>query len=196
MECMIFLSELKEKLNAKQWGYGDIYQSARIWRQLSVAAVSGQFQQKHAEGLQIYLGRTGKGQDWTHSPGTGKTCRSTDCHKATEFLKIRLGLEVHTNKTTIYDANHGVSFLGAYLKPHRCYIHTKTLSRLLNCLKKVIKEEKPVVICNSINSYLGTLSHYYSYRLRYNIMKSHPELFRYGYFGKSILKYRLRHTYN
>ena len=79
------------------------------------------------------------------SPGTGKTCRSTDCHKATEFLKIRLGLEVHTNKITIYHANHGVSFLGAYLKPHRCYIHTKTLSRLLNCLKKVIKEEKPIV---------------------------------------------------
>lgn len=112
---------------------------------------------------------------------------------ATVFLKQRLELEVHPDKTIICHADHGVGFLGAYLKPHRRYIHRKTLHRISNGIKRVIVYEKPAIICNSLNSYLGILSHYYSYRLRYHIMRLNSELFRYGYFGKSLLRYRLHH---
>lgn len=113
---------------------------------------------------------------------------------AAVFLKQRLKLDIHPDKTIICHADHGVGFLGIYLKPHRRYIYRKTLHRISNGIKRVIIYEKPANICNSLNSYLGILSHYYSYHLRYNIMRLYPELFRYGYFGKSLLRYRLRHS--
>lgn len=114
--------------------------------------------------------------------------------KVVEMMVLIFRANRSKDKTIICHADHGVGFLGAYLKPHRRYILRKTLHRISNGIKRVIVYEKPAIICNSLNSYLGILSHYYSYRLRYNIIRLNPELFRHGYFGKSLLMYRLRHT--
>lgn len=113
---------------------------------------------------------------------------------ATIFLKQRLKLEAHPDKMTICHTAHGVGFLGAYLKPYRRYIHIKSLQHISDGVDSLIScpFRSPSTIQSSLNSYLGTLSHYYSYRLRCNIIKNHPELFKYGYFGKSLLKFHLR----
>lgn len=110
---------------------------------------------------------------------------------ATEFLRQELNLEVHPDKTIICDIRNGVGFLGAYMKPHRKYIHRKTLKNIRNKLRNLDSCDIPAGIHSSMNSYLGTLSHYYSYNIRYNIVKEHPHFFKYGYYGKSLLTYRI-----
>ena len=110
---------------------------------------------------------------------------------ASDFLIRRLQIETHPDKTIICNILHGTGFLGGYLKPYRRYVDKKSLRRISSGIIRLRSEYNLHRIHASLNSYLGSLSHYHSYHIRQRIMKNHPYLTRYGYFGKSILKFHL-----
>jgi len=108
------------------------------------------------------------------------------------FLLNTLKLEINRDKTRICNIRHGVGFLGAYIRPYRTYMQINTLKRIRKSIKELESVTDPHSIFSSVNSYLGALSHCYSYRIRMSIINDNRHLFRYGYFGKSGLTYRLR----
>lgn len=93
-----------------------------------------------------------------------------------QYLKNELLLELHPKKIYLQHINNGVSFLGAYIKPYRIYIKNsvkgnfyKKIEEFNDILKKskienIDKNNKKAVVC--INSYLGMVSHFSSYKLR------------------------------
>ena len=108
--------------------------------------------------------------------------------KISSFLQRELGLEIHQNKTRIFDAYHGVEFLGAFIKPFRTYISSSSLRRIEKRVKScdVIGNKKLYL---SINSFLGVLSHYDSYCLRRVMFGNNEKLKIIGRFDCGYLKY-------
>jgi retron-type reverse transcriptase len=87
------------------------------------------------------------------------------------FLAKELALELHPKKITIRKFRQGVDFLGYILLPHHRLLRTKTKQRIFKKLKKRIRKYKGGVITKqtleqSLQSYLGVLSHCNSYKLQ------------------------------
>lgn len=110
--------------------------------------------------------------------------------KISRFLELELGLKINREKTKIVDVNHGVEFLGAYIKPFRTYISSSSKQRIETKLKYIHTLESNRM-CSSINSYLGIFSHYKSYCLRRVLFGNNYWLNLYGHFTKDWLTYRL-----
>ena len=106
------------------------------------------------------------------------------------FLKEELGLKVHPYKTRIFDASHGVEFLGAYIKPFRTYISSSTLKRIKKKLIGINVQDKKY-LQSSINSFLGVFSHYESYCLRRVLFGNNERLKKEGNFDGSCLRFML-----
>lgn len=86
------------------------------------------------------------------------------------FLSDKLTLELHPKKITIREFHQGVDFLGYILLPHHRLLRTKTRQRIFKKLENRIKEYKNGTISEqtleqSLQSYLGVLSHANTYRL-------------------------------
>ena len=109
------------------------------------------------------------------------------------FLEEELGLSLHPDKLVICDVRHGVGFLGAYLKPYRKYIHNESLRRVKEGVESLRKVHDAEVLRASIDSYLGVMSHYASYNLRYKVFCTRRFLYRYGWFGSGIQTFKVRH---
>ena len=106
------------------------------------------------------------------------------------FLSSELGLTLHDGKLMIRDVRHGVEFLGAYLKPHRNYVSRPTLKRMTR--KIALLPSRPASQqFASLNSFLGVLGHYKSYRVRCRLFLSRPEFTHHGYFTPWLRTYRL-----
>ena len=105
------------------------------------------------------------------------------------FLYDELGLKINLQKTKIYDAYHGVEFLGAYIKPFRTYISSSSLKRIKRKVNKCEIEDKKH-LQSSINSFLGVFSHYDSYCLRRVIFGNDERLNRAGKFDDDYLRYK------
>ena len=82
-----------------------------------------------------------------------------------QFLMDELGLELHMGKLHVRDVRDGVEFLGAFVKPWRTYVSNKTLQRIRKNLRTLDLRDREHV-SNSVNSYLGVLSHHATYNLR------------------------------
>lgn len=106
-----------------------------------------------------------------------------------DFLQENLGLKLHPFKTRIYNAYHGIEFLGAYIKPFRTYISSSTLKRIKIKINNCEINDKRH-LQSSINSFLGVFSHYDSYCLRRVIFGNNEKLNRAGKFDKEFLKFR------
>lgn len=109
--------------------------------------------------------------------------------KIKSFLKEKLLLDVNDGKTKIINAKQGVEFLGAFIKPYRSYISNSTLKRIK---KKILQMQNNGINkdpTNSINSYLGVLSHYSSFKLRKELFSKVTELYKYGIFNKTYTKF-------
>lgn len=108
------------------------------------------------------------------------------------FLSEHLGLEVNMGKTVIRDVWYGVEFLGAFLKPYRRYASSNTLRRIRRKLP-LLEDTRctPEHLCNSLNSFLGILSHYRSYRLRCKMFSSRRRHNLYGTFSNDVKKFTL-----
>lgn len=108
------------------------------------------------------------------------------------FLHLHLCLEVNGSKTMICDARKGVQFLGAFLKPHRRYVAGGSLRRMKKKVTRLNKCDSPSMLRSTINSYLGLLSHYSSYRIRRDMFFNMPFVHRYGHYLSGMRKYVLR----
>ena len=69
-----------------------------------------------------------------------------------EFLKRNLDLELHPNKVIFCKYHQGIDFLGYVQFPHHRILRQKTKRRVLKKIKAGITEQ-------SLQSYLGVLSH-------------------------------------
>lgn len=91
------------------------------------------------------------------------------------FLSDNLQLELHPDKIYRQRYSKGVKYLGAVIKPHRIYIANRTKgnfhqsietwNKIVRAKKKLIKEELDGFL-SSMNSYLGIMRHYRTYKLR------------------------------
>lgn len=79
-----------------------------------------------------------------------------------KFLLEKLNLELHQNKITLRKNTQGIDFLGYVQFPHWRLIRAKTKERMLKKIKRGITEQ-------SLQSYLGVLSHANSYNLSQEI---------------------------
>ncbi|KKT28163.1 MAG: Retron-type reverse transcriptase [Candidatus Yanofskybacteria bacterium GW2011_GWA2_44_10] len=87
-----------------------------------------------------------------------------------QFLKEKLGLDLHPNKVTIRKFRQGIDFLGYVILPHHQQIRTKTKKRIFKKVFRRVLEQKQGLISNetleqSLQSYLGVLGHADSYKL-------------------------------
>ncbi|HAU0159893.1 TPA: hypothetical protein PNO09_002146 [Legionella pneumophila] len=98
-----------------------------------------------------------------------------------QFLQEELELELHPRKQYLQHCRQGVPFLGVILKPHCIYAGRRIKGNFYEAIQhhnqvakdhKPTKEEQMAFLC-SINSYLGILSHYQTYRLRKGMLKKY-----------------------
>lgn len=87
-----------------------------------------------------------------------------------QFLKDRLCLKLHPSKVSVRKLRQGVDFLGYVIRHHHKLPRTKTRKRMWRKLKGRAKEHKKGDIDDesleqSLNSYLGLLSHANAHRL-------------------------------
>lgn len=93
----------------------------------------------------------------------------------TEWLRSNLKLEPHPDKITTRKCNQGIDFLGYTLLPKYRLIRTKTKRRIYKKLKQRAIEYNLGVISQkslkqSLNSYLGVLSHANSYNFQQELL--------------------------
>lgn len=86
------------------------------------------------------------------------------------FLKDNLHLSLHPHKVTIRKYKQGIDFLGYVLLPHHRMLRTKTKRRMMRKLMERIDNCRaghisPESVEQSLQSYLGLLSHANCYRL-------------------------------
>lgn len=79
-----------------------------------------------------------------------------------DFLTESLELELHPKKVTLRKLDWGIDFLGYIVLPHYILPRTKTRRRIFKKLKEKINSEN---FNQSLQSYLGYLSHANSYKL-------------------------------
>jgi len=86
-----------------------------------------------------------------------------------KYLHDELFLELHPKKIYLQPDQNGVSFLGVFIKPYRIYIKNRTKGNFYNkieCWNKFLGEDNQVKFVASMNSYLGMISHFNTYKLR------------------------------
>lgn len=101
--------------------------------------------------------------------------------KIRDYLKDYLQLDLHPKKIYLQHYTRGVQFLGTYLKPHRTYVS----SRVKNNFYQAIQDWNHYIQSNNnkiqppalrlfiatMNSYLGLLKHYDTYKLRKSFLR-------------------------
>ncbi len=88
-----------------------------------------------------------------------------------KFLRDHLALALHPKKIFIRKLHQGIDFLGYVSFPHNRVLRTKTKRRMFKKIKGKILEFKQDKITEkslnqTIQSYLGVLSHCNSYKLK------------------------------
>lgn len=91
--------------------------------------------------------------------------------KITDFLRDVLELETNEGKTRIRDCRLGFKFLGVFIKPYRLFTCVQTMRRIRAKLHSVIFSGKsPEKIACSVNSFLGMMKHYNTFRMRIKLV--------------------------
>jgi RNA-directed DNA polymerase len=93
-----------------------------------------------------------------------------------QYLKDELALELHPRKIYLQHYKKGISFLGAILKPYRKYIRNNTKgnyyrkirywNQILQNNKNNLPKDYQYKFVSSLNSYLGILNKFQTYKLR------------------------------
>jgi hypothetical protein len=93
-----------------------------------------------------------------------------------DFLSDHLELELHPRKIYLQHYTKGASFLGVYLKPHRNHVSRRIKNNFFQAIQewnrhivesgnKLNRKDLQRFIA-SMNSYLGAMKHYDTYKLR------------------------------
>jgi hypothetical protein len=108
--------------------------------------------------------------------------------KIKDYLEKERGLKLHPRKTYLQHFKKGVCFLGTFVKPHRIYIGTPTKRNfcamagewnLIARKNQGISDEEAKKFISGVNSYLGLMKHYNTFKLREKTARS---------FGEEIFK--------
>jgi len=107
--------------------------------------------------------------------------------KIKKYFLDNLELTVHPRKIYLQPCRNGVKFLGCFIKPTHTVINNRTINNFKNSLNlnnKIAEDHKPEKeecseFISSVNSYLGILKHYKTYRKRKNIVMKHISPFWY-----------------
>ena len=91
-----------------------------------------------------------------------------------EFLKSNLAITLHPEKIYLQHFSKGVKYLGVVIKPNRIYIANRTKGNFYQSIiqhNKIAEDHKPdksqlKKIQSSINSYLGIMIHYKTFKIR------------------------------
>lgn len=99
------------------------------------------------------------------------------------YLWDTLALELHPKKIYLQHISKGVPFLGVIIKPYRLYIGNKTKTgfyqsigywnKILARTAGNLKKEDVRKFSDSVNSYLGAMKHYDTYKLRRTMLAEH-----------------------
>lgn len=111
---------------------------------------------------------------------------------ADDFLWRFLSLRLHPDKTFICEAKYGVEFLGAYVKPYRNYVRNSTLKRMSDKIQRLSIETDCHKAATSLNSFLGILSHYRSWKIRKSISERAVSFLNWGSFSNDYKKFQLK----
>jgi RNA-directed DNA polymerase len=111
--------------------------------------------------------------------------------RISDYLKSELKLTLHPDKIYLQDIKKGVKYLGAVIKPHRKYIANRSKGNFYGSItkhNKVVRDHKPSQeekneFLNSMNSYLGIMKHYRTFKHRKNIMRENISGWWWNYFS-------------
>lgn len=119
-----------------------------------------------------------------------------------DFFKNKLFLELHPKKIYLQHYSKGVKFLGTVIKPHRIYIANRTKGNFYNAImqqNKKVEECIPnstekAVFLSSINSYLGIMKHYKTFKLRKDFVLKiiNKKWWNYFYMKGDFTKYKYK----
>ncbi len=108
-----------------------------------------------------------------------------------KFLEKKLNLQLHPHKVYLQHSGHGLPFLGVIIKPGRIYAGRRIKSNFYQTIKRFkrqIRAGRPDTLGlnafrQSINSYLGLLKHYQTWRLRRSFLMNKLSGYWLNYFG-------------
>lgn len=96
------------------------------------------------------------------------------------YLKENLGLELHDKKIYLQHFSKGVDFLGTIIKPYRIYIKNQTKGNFYRKIdfwnsysarnENKLSREDVRQLASSVNSYLGIMKHYKTYKIRRKLL--------------------------
>ncbi len=99
--------------------------------------------------------------------------------KLSRFLQKELHLKIHPKKVYLQHYKKGVKFVGAVIKPNRIYIANRTKGNMHDRISnfnsiartgKIKSSDIDALLC-SMNSYLGIMKHYKSYKIRKTMIR-------------------------
>ena len=118
------------------------------------------------------------------------------------FLLSTLQLSLHPKKIYLQHYKKGVKFLGTIIKPNRIYIANRSKGNFYNAIEKqnrIVCDHKPTkedkaAFLSIMNSYLGIMKHYKSYKLRKRMIfkKLSGYWFNHVYISGGIAKFVLK----
>lgn len=119
------------------------------------------------------------------------------------FLENNLGLELHPNKIYLQHYSKGVGFLGGFVKPYRVYAGERiknNFTLFIRALNKTISQKCGVLskieiyqIRATFNSYLGMLSKWSTFSLRFKYTSTlHECFYKYFYFSHDLRKVKIQ----
>ena len=110
--------------------------------------------------------------------------------KIADYLQTELKLTLHPDKIYLQDIRKGVKYLGAVIKPHRKYIANRTKGNFYKTVlnhNKIARDHKPLkeeqnAFLSSVNSYLGLMQHYKTFKERKEMVNKNISAWWWNYF--------------
>ncbi len=122
--------------------------------------------------------------------------------KSTDYLQSNLKATIHPKKIYLQHYSKGVKFLGTIILPNRIYIADRTKGNFYNAIEKqnqIARDHKPTkeeqqMFQSSMNSYLGIMKHYKTYKLREGMIFKNLSgwWWNYVYVSGGIAKFELK----
>lgn len=122
--------------------------------------------------------------------------------KLSEYLQSELQTTIHPKKIYLQHYSKGVKFLGTVILPNRIYIADRTKGNFYNAIDKhnqIARDHKPTkeeqqAFQSRMNSYLGIMKHYKSYKLRKHMIFKNLSAWwwNYVYLSGGICKFEMK----
>jgi len=122
--------------------------------------------------------------------------------KLSEYLQSELQTTIHPKKIYLQHYSKGVKFLGTVILPNRIYIANRTKGNFYAAIAKqnqIARDHKPTkkeqqAFQSSINSYLGIMKHYKTYKLRKHMIFKNLSgwWWNYVYLSGGICKFEMK----